>query len=226
MSILVVAAHPDDEILGCGGTIARFAAEGKQVTVAILGQGAASRYGPGATGVGIEVDRLMEMSREAGRVVGATEVRHFGLPDNRFDSADLLEIVRILEQVGRDVDPELVYTQHGGDLNIDHALTFRAAMTAFRPMPGTAVQALYAYEVASSTEWAFNRYAPVFAPDTFVDIGAYLERKLMAMAVYADELRGFPHPRSVEGITSQARERGSRIGVEAAEAFMTIWRRI
>jgi LmbE family N-acetylglucosaminyl deacetylase len=97
-------------------------------------------------------------------------------------------------------------------------------MTAFRPVPGTGVRALYAYEVASSTEWAFGKFAPVFVPETFVDIGAFLELKLKAIATYASELREFPHPRSARAMRVQAEERGVRIGVAAAEAFATIWR--
>ena len=226
MNILVVAAHPDDEVLGCGGTIARSVAEGHRVTVAILGQGAASRYSPGTPESVAEVAELVEMSRNAGRILGTDDVRHFGLPDNRFDSVDLLDVVKILEELGRELQPEVVYTQHGGDLNVDHAITFRAAMTAFRPVPGTGVSALYAYEVASSTEWAFGKYAPAFVPDTFVDIGTCLELKLKAMAAYAGELREFPHPRSIRALRIQAEERGVCIGVAAAEAFATIWRRI
>ncbi len=226
MNVLVLAAHPDDEVLGCGGTIARSVAEGHRVTVAILGQGAASRHHPGTPEAAAEIAELAQSSRAAGRILGTDDVRHCGLPDNRFDSLDLLDIVKLIEEIGREVQPEVVYAQHGGDLNVDHAITFRAAMTAFRPIAGTRVQTLYAYEVVSSTEWAFDRFAPTFTPDTFVNIDTYLERKLNAMAAYASELREFPHPRSLEGITSQARNRGTRIGVGAAEAFMTIWRRI
>jgi LmbE family N-acetylglucosaminyl deacetylase len=226
MNILVVAAHPDDEVLGCGGTIARSVAEGHRVTVAILGQGAASRYSRGTPEAAVEIGELEEMSRNAGRILGVDDVRHFGLPDNRFDSVDLLDVVKILEELGRELQPEIVYTQHGGDLNIDHAITFRAAMTAFRPVPGTGVRALYAYEVASSTEWAFGKFSPPFAADTFVNIDNFLEKKIQALAAYESEIRSFPHPRSLHAVRTQATERGARIGVAAAEAFETVWRRL
>jgi LmbE family N-acetylglucosaminyl deacetylase len=226
MNVLVLAAHPDDEVLGCGGTIARSVAEGHRVTVAILGQGAASRHHPGTPEAAADIAELVETSRAAGRILGTDDVRHCGLPDNRFDSLDLLDIVKLIEEIGREVQPELVYAQHGGDLNVDHAITFRAAMTAFRPIPGTGVRALYAYEVASSTEWAFGKFAPAFAPDTFVDIGHSLELKLKAMQAYASELREFPHPRSVRAMRGQCEDRGARVGLAAAEAFMTVWRKV
>lgn len=226
MNILVLAAHPDDEVLGCGGTIARSVAEGHHVTVAILGQGAASRYAPGSSDALAKTEKLKTQSCEAARILGIADIRHFDLPDNRFDSVDLLDVVKILENLAQAVGPEVVYTQHGGDLNIDHTITFRAAMTCFRPIPGTSVRALYAYEVASSTEWAFGKFSPPFVPDTFVDIGEFLDRKLQALAAYREELHFFPHPRSVQGVTGQAAERGARIGVVAAEAFATVWRRV
>lgn len=226
MNVLVVAAHPDDEVLGCGGTMARLAAEGHRVSVAILGQGAASRFAPGSPEAAAEVAALQDKSREAARILGAAEVRHFGLPDNRFDSLDLLDVIQPLEALAGELRPEVVYTQHGGDLNVDHAAAFRAALTAFRPLPGSTVRALYAYEVASSTEWAFAQFAPAFAPDTFVDVGAYLDRKLAALAVYEGELRPFPHPRSERAVRAQAELRGATVGVAAAEALATVWRRI
>jgi LmbE family N-acetylglucosaminyl deacetylase len=226
VNVLVLAAHPDDEVLGCGGTIARWAAEGHRVTVAILGEGVASRHLSGTPEAAAEIAELVQTSRAAGRILGTDDVRHCGLPDNRFDSLDLLDIVKTIEEIGRDVKPEVVYTQHGGDLNVDHAITFRAALTAFRPIPRTGVSALYAFEVASSTEWAFGKFAPAFVPDTFVDIGGSLELKLKAMRAYAGEVREFPHPRSIRAMRTQCEDRGARVGIAAAEAFMTVWRRV
>ena len=226
MNTLVIAAHPDDEVLGCGGTIARSAAEGERVTIAILGQGAASRHVGDDPGSLAEISRLAAASRNAAAILGAAEVRHFGLPDNRFDSVDLLDVVKLIEALGDELRPGKVYVQHGGDLNIDHAITFRAAMTAFRPLPLSCTHTLLAYEVASSTEWAFGKFAPAFVADTFIDISSYLDIKLAAMNAYIDELREFPHPRSPQALRMQAGERGSRVGMSAAEAFATIWRRI
>lgn len=223
MNVLILAAHPDDEVLGAGATMARLAREGHLVSVAILGQGAASRHAPGSPQAVAEVEDLQARSHEAARILGAVEVRHFGLPDNRFDALDLLEVVKIVEEVGRKVRPDVVYAQHGGDLNVDHAVTFRAALTAFRPLPGTRVRELFAFEVASSTEWAFGQFAPAFRPDTFVDVSATLDLKLAALAAYDAEVRPFPHPRSAEGVRAQAQARGAAVGFAAAEAFATVY---
>jgi len=225
VNVLVLAAHPDDEVLGCGGTIARLSNEGHKVTVAILGQGVASRFPKDSREAISEISALRRRSQDAGRILGAAEVLHYDLPDNRFDSVDLLDVVKLIEEIGRDVEPEAVYVQHGGDLNLDHAITFRATITAFRPMPGSRVRTLYAYEVASSTEWAFGKFAPAFVPDTFFDIASSLELKLNAMQIYATELREFPHPRSIRAIRAQCEDRGACVGITAAEAFMTVWRR-
>jgi LmbE family N-acetylglucosaminyl deacetylase len=131
----------------------------------------------------------------------------------------LLEVVQRIEAVIDEVHPDAVYTQHGGDLNIDHVTLYRATLTATRPVPGHPVRAVYAYEVASSTEWSFARFAPAFRPTTFVDISSTLEVKLTAIEMYEAEVRSFPHPRSREALRAQALHRGSTVGVEAAEAF-------
>ena len=217
--ILVVAAHPDDEVLGCGGTIAKMAAEGAQVEILILGEGATSRDGADSAAV----ERLRADARSAAKRLGAVHVRFASLPDNRFDSVPLLEVIKKIEAVVEEVQPETVFTQHGGDLNVDHQVTFRAVMTAVRPMEGRSVRALYAYEVASSTEWAFQKFDPVFRPALFVDISGFLDRKIDAMSAYGGESRPAPHPRSSEVLRAQALTRGSAVGLEAAEAFEVVW---
>jgi LmbE family N-acetylglucosaminyl deacetylase len=224
--VLVIAAHPDDEVLGCGGSIARMSAEGRSVVVAILGEGGTSRHPAGSAEGAAEVAALKQCSREAARILGVRELVFCGLADNRFDAMDLLDIVKVVENLAGRFDPELVLVQHGGDLNRDHELTFRAAMTAFRPLPGTRVRELRAFEVASSSEWAFGKFSPAFAPDTYVDVSDFLAAKLDALRSYDNEIRAFPHPRSLRGVEAQALDRGVRVGVAAAEAFQTIWRRL
>lgn len=222
MNALIIAAHPDDEVLGCGGTIARMAAEGHAVDIAILGEGITARYDQreAADDELLKVHR--DRARRAGRVLGAREVVLFDLPDNRFDSVPLIEVVKRIEGLIERLRPEVVYTQHGGDLNVDHVVTYRATLTATRPMAGGCVKAVYAYEVASSTEWSFQRFAPVFHPNLFVDVNATLQKKLAAMAVYESEARAFPHPRSPEALEAAARRWGSVSGLAAAEAFEVV----
>jgi len=224
VSILVVAAHPDDEALGCGATISRLASEGQQVVIAILGEGATSRSSTRGASDKAQVERLAEQARAAGKLLGAAEVRLFGLPDNRFDSVDLLDVVKVVESVVGDVQPEVILTHHGGDLNVDHGITHRAVLTATRPVAGQPVRAIYAFEVPSATEWAFHRHAPVFQPNTFVDVEGFLDRKIGGMAIYDTERRPFPHPRSPEALTSIARRWGSVVGCQAAEAFELVRR--
>lgn len=222
MNILVVAAHPDDEVLGCGGTIARLSNEGYKVSILILGEGVTSRFGDPTEANPQELKKLHTQAQEIGAFLGAKEVTLAKLPDNRFDSVDLLDVVKVVEEEINRVKPDIVYTQHGGDLNIDHAITFRAVLTATRPMKGSPVKKVYGYEVHSSTEWSFQQFQPVFHPNTFVDIGSTLEKKIKAMAMYEGEARPFPHPRSPEALRAGALTWGSVAGIPAAEAFMLI----
>lgn len=222
MTILVVAAHPDDEVLGCGGSMARFAQEKNAVHVLILGEGLTSRFKEASTAPASEKEKLHGQARAAGALLGAKSVTLHGLPDNRFDTVPLLEIVKAIEMKIEELKPETVFTQHGGDLNIDHERTFRAVLTATRPMSGSPVKRVYAYEVPSSTEWAFQKFDPVFRPNTFVDIDATLEKKIAAMALYEGENRAFPHPRSAQALRAHAQYWGSVAGLPAAEAFELI----
>jgi LmbE family N-acetylglucosaminyl deacetylase len=219
---LVIAAHPDDEILGCGGTIARLTQEGYEFNIAILGEGITSRFSQREEANPELLRQLRAKATEAGEIVGVRDVRLFELPDNRFDTVPLLDVVKILEALVSELQPEMVFTQHGGDLNIDHVVTYRATLTATRPLQDSPVHQLYAYEVASSTEWAFQTFAPVFQPNAFFDITGFVDKKISAMQIYETEVRVFPHPRSPEALTQQAGHWGSVVGVHAAEAFQLI----
>lgn len=222
MNVLVIAAHPDDEVLGCGGTIARLAAEGAAVFILILAEGLTSRadYDPARSGTTLQVHH--ERARRAGALLGAREVKLAGFPDNRMDTVALLDVVQTIEREVARIGPELVFTQHGGDLNIDHVVTFRATMTATRPVRGCPVKRLYAYEVPSSTEWAFQQFEPRFVPQVFFEIEPHLETKIAAMEIYESEARAYPHPRSPEALRANARRWGSVIGGGAAEAFCCV----
>lgn len=218
-NILVIAAHPDDEVLGCGGTIARLVQEGNQVCIAILGEGVTSRYNQREAADYDLVTLLHQRSRKVAESLGVTDLVMLSLPDNRFDTLPLLDVVKQIEALVERFSPEIVFTQHGGDLNIDHVVTYRATLTATRPMYGTSVKTVYAYEVASSTEWAFQQFSPAFQASVFYDIGKTLPQKIAAMQMYESEARLFPHPRSPEALRAAAQHWGSVVGVEAAEAF-------
>ncbi len=223
MTILVIVAHPDDEVLGCAGTMARYASEGHAVHVAILGEGISSRHGRRDEVPPAELLELQADARAAAAAVGAKSVVFGGLPDNRFDQMDLLDMVKQVEALVETVHPDVIFTHHPGDLNIDHGITFRAVLTATRPGASSiVVPDIYAFEVPSSTEWAFQRIAPVFRPTVFVDIGHWIEHKIAAMQCYRSERREAPHPRSPAVLRAIALRWGATAGMPAAEAFELI----
>lgn len=211
--VLAIVAHPDDEVLGCGGTLALHSQAGDSVTVAIACEGESLRYGVGGVNQAEDI-------REAAKVLGLSEVRHLGFPDQRLDTLSLIELITPLEKVVAEVRPAVVYCQYGGDINRDHYVLFQAALVATRPIDGQ-LRAVYAFETASSTEWAHPR---TFVPDTWVDISTTLERKIQAMACYKSEVREYPHPRSLESLRHRAAYWGNQVCVPAAEVFVTIQR--
>jgi LmbE family N-acetylglucosaminyl deacetylase len=219
-SALVVAAHPDDEALGCGGTIARLASEGAEVHLLFLADGVGARGGEGP-----DPDSLADRRRmgdEAARIMGAQAPVYLDFPDNRLDGVDLLDVVAEVERVVRTIRPELVITHFAGDLNVDHRIAAQAVLTAFRPTPGQSVRSIYSFEVPSSTEWAFGAAGQAFQPNLFVDISATLQAKLAALDAYGEEMRAFPHPRSAQAVKALAQYRGASAGVDAAEAFLLL----
>ena len=219
MRVLVVAAHPDDEVLGCGGTAARLSHEGHAVHIAIMGEGLTSRHVRREEADAKQLSRLHQQAQSAADKVGAKDVVLFQLPDNRLDTVPLLEVVKLVESLVDKLKPEVIYTHHPGDLNIDHGVVHRAVLTATRPMIGQPVREIFAFEVPSSTEWAFQRLRPSFRPNVFVDVTNTLETKLAALACYETETRTFPHPRSREALRAIAARWGSVAGCLAAEAF-------
>lgn len=220
--VLVVAAHPDDEVLGCGATIARLAREGREVYIAILGEGVTSRCEKGEKADWKLVERLHAASKQVASLLGAKDLFMHSLPDNMFDTVPLLDVVKIIEKIVKEVRPRTVYTHHAGDLNIDHSITARAVLTATRPVAGCPVRELLAFEVPSSTEWSFQQYEPMFHADVFMDVQATIEAKIKAMELYEGETRPFPHPRSAEALRAIARRWGSVVGAEYAEAFSLV----
>jgi LmbE family N-acetylglucosaminyl deacetylase len=222
MNILVVAAHPDDEVLGCGGTIARLTQEGHDVYIAILGEGITSRYEKREEADQTLVKELQGRCKKAAELLGAKDLFLYDLPDNRFDTVPLLDVIKIIEGLIERLQPQVIFTHHGGDLNIDHVIVHRAALTATRPVGDQPVREIYAFEVPSSTEWSFQQFDPTFHPNVFVDISKTVNVKIKALSCYNTEVRAFPHPRSPEAICAISRRWGTVVGREAVEAFEMI----
>lgn len=215
--VLVVAAHTDDEALGCGGTLARHVADGDRVYAVFLADGVTSR--PGATTA--ELEQRNSAAAKAHRILGIEKAYMLGFPDNRMDGVPLLDIVQRLEGVVAEVRPEVIYTHHFGDLNVDHRITHQAVLTACRPVPGASVREIYAFEVLSSTEWNTPGVAS-YVPNVFVDISAHLHTKLEAVEAYALEMREEPHSRSSINTKRLAEFRGNSVGLAAAESFCLV----
>jgi len=217
---LTVAAHPDDEVLGCGGTMARLAEEGWRVHVLILAEGVTSRPAVrNRADHAAELSSLAHAAQASAATLGVTSVRLSSFPDNRMDSVDLLDVVKLVEQEIERLMPQRIYTHHRDDLNVDHRVVHDAVSVATRPLPASCVREVLTFEVPSSTEWRFPGTGNQFAPTMFVDITETLEKKLQALEMYNKEMRTFPHARSLEAVEHLARWRGASVGVAAAEAF-------
>jgi LmbE family N-acetylglucosaminyl deacetylase len=221
-TIAVVAAHPDDEVLGCGGTIAKHAREGDVVHVLLAGEGLTSRDTRQSRAKRQSaLTRLGQSARRANAILGVRTVDFLHYPDNRMDSLDRLVIIKAVEGFLRRHAPEIVYTHHAGDVNIDHRIVHEAIVTACRPVPFYPTQTVLFFEVASSTEWQTPGSAPSFTPNWFNDISETWSLKLKALQAYGDEMRPWPHARSLRALEHLARWRGAAVGLNAAEAFMT-----
>ncbi|MBC7949312.1 MAG: PIG-L family deacetylase [Chitinophagaceae bacterium] len=220
-NVLVIAAHPDDEVLGCGATIAKHAKSGDSVHIVILSEGVTSRDDRrDRLRRDGELSDLAKAAFSAKDILGAKTLDLHEFPDNRMDSIDHLDIVKVVEKCLNMYEPGIVYTHHSGDVNIDHRRIHEAVITATRPQPGQTVNTLLFFEVQSSTEWQPPGSAPAFAPNWFVNVSSTLELKIEALAAYKAEMRKWPHARSCEAVEHLARWRGANIGCEAAEAFI------
>jgi LmbE family N-acetylglucosaminyl deacetylase len=222
-NIMIVAAHPDDEILGCGGTMSKKIKEGYKVDVVIMGQGLTSRKNyQSKNKIKKNIIKLKKSSLSANKFIGATSVKNLLLPDNSMDSVNFLKVVHLLELEIFNKKPSIVFTHHLGDLNIDHKITHQAVITACRPVPNFCVKKIYSFEVVSSTEWQSSSNNNPFVPTYFEDISDHIKDKINALKYYDSEMRKAPHARSYENVKNLAKFRGSSIGVMAAEAFITI----
>lgn len=217
--ILVVAAHADDEVLGCGGSLAHHANRGHDVAALFMTNGVGSRDSANANDCDIR-QRAMKTALD---ILGVAHHKQMDFPDNAMDSMSLLDVAKAIEAFCRDWGmPDRVYTHHPGDLNIDHQITHHAVMTCFRPQPNSQglPSSILAFEVLSSTGWLGSSMANAFVPNYFVDVSFQLKRKMKAIKAYSAEMREWPHARSVEATEYLAKFRGASIGVSAAEAFV------
>jgi LmbE family N-acetylglucosaminyl deacetylase len=231
LNILVIIAHPDDEVLGMGGTILKHAKNGDRVTVAYLTTGITSRrsinyktnskYEPTKKQEDDMQKQIKELRSDAKRACKFLKVKKtmfFDYPDNELDTIPLLRIIKTVEKLVKETKPERIYTSHFGDLNIDHRIVYESVLTAVRPTELT-VKEILCFELLSSTEWSFSYE---FKPNYFIDIKNELENKIKAMKLYKNEIRKYPHPRSVESIKHTACKWGTVSGFFAAEAFQLI----
>ncbi len=215
-TVLVVAAHSDDEAIGCSGTMAHHVANGDDVHVIFMTDGVGARRGGGVTG-----KLRAAATEEACSLLGVKSHICHSFPDNMMDSVPVLNITKVVENAILKIKPSTIYTHHYGDLNIDHSVTCQAVLTACRPQPGFPVREIYSFEVLSSTEWQHPGHG-VFSPHVYVNIEKYIELKKTALNIYGEEMRSHPHSRSIDNIIRLAAFRGNSVGCSYAEAFMLI----
>ena len=231
MKILIIVAHPDDEILGMGGTILKHTKNGDDVTIAYLTTGITSRRSSNynnspsyklSKNESIKIKKqILELQNDAknsAKILGVKKTIFFDYPDNELDTVPLLKIIKTVEEVVSGIMPDRIYTSHFADLNVDHRTVFEAILTACRPT-GFPVKEIICFEILSSTEWTFSYD---FKPNYFINIENELASKIKAMKIYKNEVRKFPHPRSIENIKISAKRWGAVCGFNAAEAFQVI----
>lgn len=221
MRILVIAAHPDDEVYGMGGTIAKLASQGHEVHVLIVTDGCTAQYA-GRPDLQEIIEKKHREAIEANTLLGVKQV-HFGtFPDMKLDTVAHVEVNRLIEETVDQVRPDTVYTHFYGDVNLDHQMVYRSTLVAVRPVPGQCVKALYAYYVPSSTEWSPQLAHTVFLPNTMADITGFEAQKGQALLAYQTEARAYPHPRSAQYVRETDRARGLQWGMGSSEAFMLL----
>lgn len=210
---LVIASHPDDEILGSGGTIKKLINDGFEIVTVIVAKGRKE-----------EEHHIQKFTSLANSHLGVGKIIFMQFPNLKLNTVPLHEITKEIEKLLDTYTPDIIFTHHYGDLNQDHQVTFQAVMTAARPLPGKKPIEILCFETVSSSEWTQNTQDKLFKPTYFVDISDTINDKLEALRHYDVEMRTFPHPRSYEGVQYLARVRGMTVGVEYAEAFEIIRR--
>ncbi len=218
-SVLIVAAHPDDEVLGCGGTIAKLSSSGSIINILFLSNGEDSRKASKLE-MKKKILKRKNAAKLASKILGSNTPNFADLADNQLDKYPLIKIIRLIEKNIKKYKPSIIYTHFKNDLNIDHQIVNRAVTTACRPQKNSSVKSLFFFEVPSSTEWRIDNKNKIFNPNWFEDISKTKNKKLLALKAYKNELRKWPHPRSLKGVSALFTWRGASVGVDAAEAFM------
>ena len=217
--ILVVASHPDDEILGCGGTIAKLSRSGNIVKTIILTKGISSRFDSNKNEIIKLQDKLNKSSKAANRVIGVKNLKFFDLPDNQFDNKSLLSLTKVIEKEIKNFKPNIIFTHFINDLNIDHQYTSRAVLTAARPQTKNSVDEILFFEINSSTDYQINSNGLQFMPNYFVDISKTVKLKKKALEIYKSGMKKYPHSRSVKAILNKNISFGISIGLGSGKAF-------
>jgi len=221
MKVLVIAAHPDDEVYGMGGTIAKLSGQGHEVHVLIVTDGCTAQYA-GRSDLPEIIEKKRAEAQEAGRILGVKEVRFGPFPDMRLDTVDHVEVNRVIERAVNDIRPDVVYTHFYGDVNLDHQMVYRSTLVAVRPVPGQCVKEVYCYRVPSSTEWSPQLAQTAFLPNVMVSIAGFEEAKEQALLAYQTEARPYPHPRSAQYVRETDRACGLQWGQGSSEVFMLL----
>jgi LmbE family N-acetylglucosaminyl deacetylase len=217
--VLVIAAHPDDEVLGCGGTIDKLIKAGIEVHCILCTQGITSRHGQSESEKKLKIEKLKLSSRESHKLLGVTSTHYLDFPDNKMDILPLLDVIQEFEKLIESIQPFSVITHSKNDVNIDHQIVHEAVQAATRPQPNMPVRKLLFFEIPSSSEWRFSGKSDVFTPSVFMDIEKNIANKIKALKCYDSEMRNFPHPRSYESVENLSKFRGATVGLFYAEAF-------
>ena len=217
--VLIIAAHPDDEVLGVGGTISKYAANGAEIKLLIVTDGSTAQYSD-SNDVSAIINQKKDETKRAARILGISDIIYGNLPDMKLDTIAHIEINRVIENVISSFCPNIVFTHSGVDVNLDHCCVYRSTLVACRPVAGQCVKELYSYYVPSSTDWNVQN-KNTFEPNVFVDItGSPSKLKYDAMACYSTEIRNYPHPRSIDALKILDKANGIHVGVECAESFV------
>jgi len=218
--MMVIAAHPDDELLGCGGSLAKWKKQGHDIKIIIAGEGHSSR--DNVKNLKKKIIELKKQSVTASKILGINKIINLGLPDNNFNKIDFLKFIKLIEKNIFNYKPEIILTHHYGDLNKDHRLLYEAVITACRPKPNFFVKKIMTFETLSSTDWQINTNENIFKPNYYEDITDFLKLKIKSLETYKSEIEKWPHTRSLQNIENLAKLRGSSVGLKAAEAFEII----